>query len=140
MAGREEIVAALSQFALFADLSAPQLEMIAGELGEAYFADGTRILRQGLSGSGLYFILEGACSVVVNGEKRAELKRGEFFGEVSALLERSPTADVVATGPVRCLVLPAPEVSKFLIGHPPLMFRMLQVQARRLAAANAWRG
>jgi CRP-like cAMP-binding protein len=47
---------------------------------------------------------------------------------------------VVANGAVRCLVLPAPEVQRFLIGHPPLMFRMLQVQARRLKSANAWRG
>lgn len=140
MAGREEIVAALAQFALFADLSSPQLEAIAGELKEEWVADGTRILRQGLSGSGLYFILEGACSVEVDGEERARLGRGDFFGEVSALLDGVPSADVVAHGAVRCLVLAAPEVRQFLLSHPRLMFRMLQVQARRLKAANTWRG
>lgn len=139
MAGREEIVAALAQFTLFADMNAPQLEAIAGDLDEAWFAEGTRILRQGLTGSGLYFILDGICAVEVDKEERARLSRGEFFGEVSVLLGSPPTADVIATTEARCLVLSAPAAEAFLIAYPRLMFRMLQVQARRLRAANAWR-
>lgn len=139
MAGREEFVAALAQFSLFADLSSAQLEAIVGELDEAWFADGARILRQGLSGSGLYVILDGTCAIIVDGQERARLDRGEFFGEVSVLLECAPSADVVAVGAVRCLVLPAPEVRRFLAAYPPLMYRMLQVQARRLKVANEWR-
>ena len=139
MAGREEIVAALAQFSLFADLSAPQLEAIAGQLDEAWFAEGTKILRQGLTGSGLYFILDGTCAVEVDRQERARLSRGEFFGEVSVLLGSPPTADVMALTETRCLVLSAPAAEAFLISLPRLMFRMLQVQARRLRAANAWR-
>lgn len=139
MAGREEIVAALAQFSLFADLTSAQLEAIAGELDEGWFADGARILRQGLSGSGLYVVLDGSCAIVVDGQERARLERGEFFGEVSVLLDSAPSADVVAIGAVRCLALPAPEVRRVLAAYPPLMFRMLQVQARRLKAANEWR-
>ena len=139
MAGREEIVATLSQFTLFADLNNAQLEAIAGQLDEAWFAQGTRILRQGLSGSGLYFVIDGLCAVEVNHQERARLGRGEYFGEMSVLLKSPPSADVIAVQQSRCLVLAAPSVETFLVAYPRLMYRMLQVQARRLHAANTWR-
>lgn len=139
MAGREEIVATLSQFSLFGDLRPPQLESIVGQLDEAWFAQDTRILRQGLTGSGLYFLLEGSCRVEVDKTERARLGPGEFFGEVSMLLGAPPTADVIAVTDARCLVLAAPPAEAFLMDYPEMMYRMLQVQARRLRSANSWR-
>jgi CRP-like cAMP-binding protein len=139
MADRDQIVSALAGFAMFADLATPQLEGVAHEFEEAWFPDGERILRQGLTGSGFYVILEGECSIRVDGQERARLARGEFFGEISILLGESPVADVVAIGPVRCLVLGGPTVQPFLIAHPSVEYRMLQSLARRLRDANRWR-
>ncbi|HET7027049.1 MAG TPA: cyclic nucleotide-binding domain-containing protein [Candidatus Limnocylindrales bacterium] len=139
MADRDRIVAAIAGFAIFADLSSPQLEGVAHAFEEAWFPDGERILRQGLTGSGFYVILEGECSIRVDGEERARLGRGEFFGEISILLGEPPVADVVALGPVRCLVLGGPKVQPFLVAHPSVEFRMLQALARRLRDANRWR-
>jgi CRP-like cAMP-binding protein len=139
MAGREELIDAIAGFGLFADLTAPQLEGIAHTFDEVMFGEGERILRQGLSGSGFHVILDGEAAVVVDGMERARLARGDFFGEVSILLGENPIADVVATRPLRCLVLAGPAVEAFLIAHPRVMYRMLQAQARRLRAANRWR-
>jgi CRP-like cAMP-binding protein len=139
MAGREELIDAIAGFALFADLTAPQLEGIVHTFDEAMFNEGERILRQGLSGSGFHVILDGEAAVVVDGTERARLARGDFFGEVSILLGENPIADVVATRPLRCLVLAGPAVESFLVAHPRVMYRMLQAQARRLRAANRWR-
>ncbi len=139
MAGRDEIVDAIAGFGLFSDLSTPQLESVAGTFEEAWFPEGERILRQGLTGSGFFVILDGECSIVVDGQERARLGRGEFFGEVSVLLGEPPVADVVALRPTRCLVLGGPSVEAFLIGHPRVMYRMIQSQARRLRNANRWR-
>lgn len=139
MAGREEIADILAGFALFGDLQTPQLLAVAGSFEEAMFPEGERILRQGLTGSGFYVILEGAADVLVDGTRRASLQRGEFFGEVSILLGEPPTADVIATQPLRCIVLPGPGVQPFLTAHPTVMYRMLQAQARRLRNANRWR-
>ena len=139
MAARHEIVAAIAQFALFADLSTPQLDAVAGQFNEAWFADGERIVRQGLTGSGFYIILEGSCSVSIDGVERAILGPGEFFGEVSVLLGEPPTADVIAHGKVRCLLLGAPSAEPLFLSYPRFMFRMLQAQARRLRNANRWR-
>ena len=139
MPGADDVVDVIAGFALFADLSTPQLESVAHTFEERWFPEGERVLRQGLTGSGFYVILEGSCSVRVDGEERATLGRGDFFGEVSILLGESPVADVVALGPLRCLVLAGPEVESFLVGHPRVMYRMLQASARRLRNANRWR-
>ena len=140
MAGREELIDAIAGFALFADLTAPQLEGIVHTFDEAVFGEGERILRQGLSGSA-------ASSSSSTARRRSSStarsgpasSRGDFFGEVSILLGETPIADVVATRPLRCLVLAGPSVEPFLIAHPRVMYRMLQAQARRLRAANRWR-
>lgn len=139
MAGREALVDAIAGFSLFSDLTDPQLERVVHTFEETVYPGGERVLRQGLSGSGFHVVLEGEAAVVVDGSERARLGRGEFFGEVSLLLGESPIADVIAVGTLRCLVLAGPAVESFLIGHPRVMYRMLQVQARRLRAANRWR-
>ena len=139
MASQDEIVDTLAGFALFADLATPQLEGVAHTFEERWFAEGERILRQGLTGSGFYIILEGEAGIVIDGEQRATLGRGEFFGEVSILLGEPPVADVVALRAMRCLVLAGPGVEAFLVANPQVMFRMLQAQARRLRNANRWR-
>jgi CRP-like cAMP-binding protein len=139
MATRDELVDTIAGMALFADLPAPQLERVAGLFEERFFPEGERILRQGIRGSALYVILEGEAKVVVDGDDRATLGRGEFFGEVSILLGDPPVADVVALRPLRCLVIDGPSVKAFLVDHPPVMYRMLQAQARRLRNANRWR-
>jgi CRP-like cAMP-binding protein len=139
MASRDEIVDTLAGFAMFADLSTPQLQSVAHVFEEAWFPEGERILRQGLTGSGFYVILDGEAAILVDGERRATLTRGEFFGEVSILLGEPPVADVVALRPMRCLVIAGPQVEAFLVAHPRVMYRMLQSQARRLRNANRWR-
>jgi CRP-like cAMP-binding protein len=139
MADRDELVDTIAGFGIFADLSTPQLESVAGTFDEVWYPEGERILRQGLSGSGFFIILDGECSIRIDGEERARLGRGEFFGEVSVLLGEPPVADVIAVRPVRCLVLGGPATEEFLVANPRVMYRMLQAQARRLRNANRWR-
>jgi CRP-like cAMP-binding protein len=139
MATREEIVDAIAGMALFADLSAAQLEGVSHRFNERFFPEGERILRQGIRGSAFYVVVEGEASVLVDGEARATLGRGDFFGEISILLGEPPTADVIALRPLRCLVLDGPAVHEFLMSHPAVAYRMLQALARRLRNANRWR-
>ena len=139
MVDRAELVDTIAGFTLFADLSDPQLQGIVHLFEEAVFGEGDKVLRQGLTGSGFYVILDGEAAILVDGSERARIARGEFFGEVSILLGESPIADVVALRELRCLVLAGPRVEAFLISNPRVMYRMLQGQARRLRAANRWR-
>ena len=136
----EEMVQRLARLALFSDLTSPQLQGVAHLFEEEMFPSGARILRQGFTGSNLFVILDGEAYIVVDGKELARLGRGEFFGEVSALLGEPPTADVLAATPLRCLVIPQPEVKNFLVAHPQVMYRMLQAEARRLSFTLQWRG
>jgi len=138
MAVQSDVVDTIAGFALFADLSGPQLEEVAHTFDEAWFGEGERILRQGVSGSGFYIIVEGAAAIRVNGVDRSTLKAGDYFGEISCLLGEVPVADIVAAQPLRCLVLPAAELEAFLTRHPRIMFRLLQGEARKLKHTTAW--
>jgi CRP-like cAMP-binding protein len=133
------VVAQLAELALFADLSWPDLERVAHTFEEEAFEPGRRVLRHGLSGSALYIILEGSATVTLDGEERARLGRGDFFGEISVLIGEPPTADVHAETLLRCLVVPGTMLEPFLLDHPPVMLRMLKAEARRVRGANRWR-
>lgn len=139
MPEQSEIVDTMAGLTLFADLTRAQVEGVSHIFEEQWFAEGERILRQGLGGSALYVILDGEAAVHVDGQRRAALSRGDFFGEISVLLGDPPSADVVAVRPVRCAVLAGPEVETFLLTYPRVMYRMLQMAARRLRQANLWR-
>jgi CRP/FNR family transcriptional regulator, cyclic AMP receptor protein len=114
------------------------VETLAHTFSEEVFAEGQRVLRQDVSGGGFYVILNGEARVMIDGEERARLGRGDFFGEVSVLTDAVPTADVVAATMLRCLTIPAHELRPLLLARPTVAYRMLQVEARRLRAANVW--
>jgi CRP-like cAMP-binding protein len=132
MNDKQELTESLAGLTLFADLRGPEIEAIADPEWERRFAAGERVLRKGFSGSGFYVILEGEAVVEIEGREPRNLRRGDFFGEVSTLLGSNPAADVVARTQLRCLEIPGPNLEGFLLEHPRVMFRMLQTVTRRL--------
>jgi CRP-like cAMP-binding protein len=134
----EELADTIAGFALFADLSTPQREHVVDVFGEQWYADGEKVLRQGLSGSGLYVILDGSAAIRIDGVDRATLRAGDYFGEISCLLGEAPTADIVAIGPLRCLVLSVSQVEIFLKANPTVMYRLLQGEARKVRTTTKW--
>ena len=138
MAVGSDLVEGLGSLQLFADLDRPRLEEVAHTFDEEIIPQGQRVLRQGLTGSNVYVILEGEAAVVLSGNEIARLHRGDFFGEVSVLLGEAPTADVVARTALRCIVIPGPQLREFLLRHPKVMFQMLRVVTLRLRNTLAW--
>jgi len=136
---QQELVDTLGGLSLFADLSRPQLEQVAHKMMEESYPQGQRILRQGFTGSGFYVILDGEVAVRIDGEERAKLGKGDFFGEMSVLLGEPPVADIIALRQLHVLHLGGPELEGFLRDHPPVMFRMLKTIAMRLRNASRWR-
>ena len=139
MANGDDLVETLRRFNLFADLDRAQLEAIADPDSERSFATGERILRRGMSGSGFYVILDGEAAVTLWDEQLNILRSGDFFGEISTLLDEPLTADITATTPVRVLEIPGPKLEAFLLSFPQVMLRMLVTEARRLQEVLAWR-
>jgi CRP-like cAMP-binding protein len=130
---KDELVRSLSGLALFSDLREADLEAIADPELERRFVEGERVLRRGLSGSGFYVILEGEAAVEIAGDDEPrKLRRGDFFGEVSTLLDCKPTADVIARTHLHALEIPGPQLETFLLQYPRVTYRMLQTVTRRL--------
>jgi len=133
MTERDELVRSLSGLALFSDLRDADLEAIADPELERRFVEGERVLRRGLSGSGFYVILDGEAAVEIAGDDEPrKLRRGDFFGEVSTLLDCKPTADVIARSELHALEIPGPQLETFLMKYPHVTYRMLQTVTRRL--------
>ncbi len=132
MTERDELVRSLAGLALFADLSDPDLEAIADPARERRFSDGERVLRRGLSGGGFFVVLDGEAAVQIPGGEPRRLRRGDFFGEVSTLLECKPTADVVAGTALHTLEIPGSQLEELILQYPQLGSRMLQTMARRI--------
>jgi CRP-like cAMP-binding protein len=135
-----DLVGVLQGMSLFADLSRAQLEEVSHTFEEEVFEPEQRVMRRGLSGSSFYVIVDGEATVLVEGRQIGTMGRGEFFGEISVLLDIPPSADVVAKHELRCISLPATALREFLLRHPPVALRMLQVQAQRLHDNTEWLG
>ena len=134
----DDVVDILAGFALFADLTTPELENIVHTFDEQQFNTNVRVIRQGLSGSGFYVILDGAATIRVDGKDRATLRPGDYFGEISCLLGEPPVSDIVAERPLRCLVLPCERLEQFLVAHPRVLFRLMQGEARKVRNTTRW--
>lgn len=135
-AAPDDITETLASLAIFADLTRPELEKVAHSLEERYFAQDEKVLREGLSGSSFFIILEGEAALVARGNRLGTLARGDFFGEISVLLGEPPVADVIAARPLRCLVVPGELLREFLQTHPRVCYRLLVAEARKLATVT----
>ena len=131
-----DTAAQLGRLGIFADLTEAQLRDVAAELDERSFPEGGWVMRQGETGTGLFIVVDGEVGVVVDDEERATLATGSFFGEVSVLLGEPVTADIVVRKPLRCLVIPPQRAEEFLLAYPRVMYRMFQIEARRLRTVD----
>ncbi len=138
-AGDTQLLDRMADLSIFSGLSRAQIQQVAHTFDEQWFGAGERILRQGLGGASLHVILEGEATVVIDGREIATLRPGDFFGEVSVLLEEPPTADVVSTTALRCLVLGSREVEALLLQIPEITLHMLRAECRRLRSVTGWR-
>ena len=136
---RSDLTETLAGIALFADVGAAELQSIAHIVEDRRYAEGERIIRQGISGSAFYIILEGEAAIRVSGKDYGTLGRGEFFGEISALLGEPPIADIVALHILRCAIVAGPDLEGFMLAHPTVLYRMLKAEARKLQKATSWR-
>jgi transcriptional regulator with AAA-type ATPase domain/ferredoxin len=100
---------------------------------------GSVILRRGEAGQSFYVILAGAVEISVKDPegdrlKLRELGEGNFFGEISLLIQSPVTADVVASRPLKALVCSKDSFLSALADSASLGATLSRVLASRLAA------
>lgn len=120
---------------LFSSLSKSQLRTMAITAKERRYRDGDTIVKQGEKGIGFYLILEGQARVEKGGQPVATLRAGQYFGEMALLDEQPRTADVRATGGVRCLVLSPWEFWAAVGNEPEVLRHLLKETVRRIRSS-----
>jgi CRP-like cAMP-binding protein len=122
---------------LFSELDDKTVDRLAGEFVERYFDAGVAIATEGVDGLNFFVVESGEASVTVRGDTVATLGPGSSFGEV-ALVDRSArTATVTATTPMVAYALPIWSFRPFVEERPELAWKLLEILAERLRAANA---
>ncbi|HYY63652.1 MAG TPA: cyclic nucleotide-binding domain-containing protein [Gaiellaceae bacterium] len=118
---------------LFARCSRADIKEIAKLADEIDLREGKEMTREGAPGREFFVLLEGTAEVKKNGRKVNTLGPGDFFGEI-ALVSRAPrTATVVATSPVRALVITDRSFRRLLEDSPQVKTRVMEAMAHRLA-------
>ena len=80
-------MAALRATPLFAALPGPALETVAREARRVEAASGEVVVRQGEPGMEYFAVVSGCLTVSIDGKDRAELRRGDAFGEIALIRE-----------------------------------------------------
>lgn len=127
---------------IFEGLSRRELAAIENILHKRQYRSGETIFRQGEPAVGMYMIVEGRVMIVSEPgpHELAELKDGDFFGEL-ALLDDSPrSATAVADGPCRLLGFFQPDLFALADRNPKLGFRIVthlaRIMGQRLRKSN----
>jgi hypothetical protein len=94
---------------------------------------GQRIITQGMPVPDLYLIYNGTVDVLVDNEQIAELKDGEFVGEMSFLTEKVATATCKVKYDAQCLVWKQKEFKELLKRNPSLYFTIQSVLSSQVS-------
>jgi len=94
---------------------------------------GERIITQGMPVPDLYLIYNGTVDVLVDKEQIAELKDGEFVGEMSFLTEKVATATCKVRYDAQCLVWKQKEFKELLKRNPSLYFTIQSVLSAQVS-------
>jgi CRP/FNR family cyclic AMP-dependent transcriptional regulator len=90
---------------IFSGLSKKELEDLARWTDEVSVEEGYELAKEGAFAHEFFVIEVGSAEVVQHGERIAELGPGDFFGEIGLLETERRTASVIATTPMRLIVM-----------------------------------
>lgn len=132
MGRKEAYLQHLADVPMFAACTKKELEMVYRAAESHRSPAGEVIVREGGRGREFFVIADGSAQVSRGGAPVAELRPGDYFGEL-ALLDPAPRdATVTATSAMEALLLNQREFFSLLEQVPPLTRSILTGMARRL--------
>ena len=119
---------------LFKDLSPVEYLKISKVAQWKTFKSGETIIRQEHLVPDLILIYNATVDVVVENKKVAELKDGQFVGEMSFLTEKTATATCIVKHNTECLVWKQPEFKELLKRNPSLYYTIQSLLSNQLVS------
>jgi CRP/FNR family transcriptional regulator, cyclic AMP receptor protein len=129
---RDAKVELLKRVPLFADCSKAELRALAKSTDEIDLREGTVMTREGRPGREFFVLIEGTARVTRDGREVAELKGGDWFGEIALITNRPRTATVTATSAVDVLVLTDRRFRTAVETMPTIALKVLSSVGERL--------
>jgi CRP/FNR family transcriptional regulator, cyclic AMP receptor protein len=131
----------LSRVPLFKRLNAEELEQLAAEVDQVRYADGQTIFSEHDRGDALYVVETGSVRIWVLDEDvqpvtLAELREGEFFGELAVLDRGERSTSATAMGDILLHRLSSDDFQKFLMDHPDCAIDVICEIGARMRQTN----
>jgi CRP/FNR family transcriptional regulator, cyclic AMP receptor protein len=131
----------LARVQLFKRLSPSELEQLAEDVDQVVYKDGETIFNEHDKGDALYVVDSGAVRIWVRDEDvkevtLAELKEGDFFGELAVLDRGARSTNATAIGEIALHRLSSDDFQKFLLQHPEASIDIICEIGVRLRQTN----
>ena len=117
---------------LFRDLSPVEYLKISKVAEWKKYKSGETIIRQEHLVPDLILIYNGTVDIAVDGKGVAQLKDGQFVGEMSFLTEKSATATCIVRHDTECLVWKQKEFKELLKRNPSLYYSIQSLLSNQL--------
>jgi CRP/FNR family transcriptional regulator, cyclic AMP receptor protein len=117
---------------LFSECSRKDLTEIAAIADEIDLREGKELTKEGRAGREFFVLIEGDADVKKGSRRINRLGAGDFFGEIALVTRRPRTATVVATSPVRALVITDRSFRSLLEHQPEIQSKVMSALAARL--------
>ena len=130
--GKNAKIELLKRVPLFAGCSKAELREVALSADELDLRDGHVLTKEGRPGREFFVLVDGTARVTKDGKLLADLKNGDWFGEIALLTHRPRTATVTATSPVRVLVITDRAFRRVVETMPRIALKILASVGQRL--------
>ncbi|MBI5238146.1 MAG: cyclic nucleotide-binding domain-containing protein [Deltaproteobacteria bacterium] len=125
---------------IFSPMDAPGRKEILKRLTLVRFLKGAKVMKQGETGDTMHLIKEGQASVTVSGKDGsavpvAELKEGDFFGEIALATNKPRTADVTARTDMVLVEFSKPVIRDVMAQYPKVKEILAAVIKERVSDA-----
>lgn len=124
---------AIAAVPIFSGLDDEALEEVTAIATEFDVRAGHMFIDHGQPATGCFIVLDGTVRVEPASGSPIERGPGDFFGELSVLIDTPRTARVVAVSPVEGLAIGRDDLVSLLEHRPAIALAMLREVARRLA-------
>ncbi len=126
----------LRQIPLFSDLERRQLERVTQSFRERTFRAGDTVTAEESGGVGFFVVEDGTATVTVRGTERGKLGPGDYFGEIALIDGGDRSATIRADTDLRCYGMVSWDFRPLVEENASIAWKLLQMMARRLAAAE----
>ncbi len=100
------------------------------------FADGAVLFSEGDAGAEMFYVVDGEIELRKSGSIVKIAHAGDYFGEMSLLLQLPRTATAVARGEAHVVVISRDNYETIVRENPAIVMKLLQEMGRRLKATT----